>query len=71
MAAKNFPQQNKYGLLSLTEVLNRLETLWAIAHSNEWLASAFTREAQRLGVTPDHVWALWTTYQVWGGGSRG
>ncbi|MBW4552958.1 MAG: hypothetical protein KME35_17890 [Aphanocapsa sp. GSE-SYN-MK-11-07L] len=50
----------------LTQTLNRLETLYAIAHSPQWLLGAFSREAGHLGVSPSLVWHLWQTYEQWG-----
>lgn len=50
----------------LSEILTRLETLFLIAHSPESLLAAFSREAERLEVSPSQLWHLWHSYKVWG-----
>jgi hypothetical protein len=45
----------------ITSLLARLETLYEIAHSSEWLLAAFAREAERQGISPSQIWHLWHT----------
>ncbi|MBW4554082.1 MAG: hypothetical protein KME35_23715 [Aphanocapsa sp. GSE-SYN-MK-11-07L] len=57
---------NSSSVPPLSEILNRLEFLYAIAHSTQWLLAAFAREAERLGVAPSQLWHLWHCYEIWG-----
>lgn len=51
---------------AIAEILDRLDFLFAIAHSDQWLLAKFADVAAEMDVSPSLVWHLWHTYQAWG-----